>query len=100
MSKQDDDKKEAVQKFKKFALWYTIISLPICLTIMFWPMAENVTIHGHIAHYLAIPLAFVSGLIFMGIIFFSSHCGGDEQPNYVEMMKRQEAAKQSRQKSQ
>lgn len=94
MEKQTDKKAEkavAKAKFKRFAIWYSLISLPICLTIMFWPMADNVTIHGHIAHYLAIPLAFISGLIFMGIIFFSSHGGADNQPNYVEMMERQKA---------
>ena len=80
---------DAKAKFKKYALWYVIISAPICAAIMFWPMAENVTFHGKLAHYLAIPLAFLSGLIFMGIIFFSSHSGGDEQPNYVKMMEEQ-----------
>ena len=52
-------------------------------------MADNVTFHGKLAHYLAVPLAFFSGLGFMSIMFFSSHSGGDEQPNYVEMMERQ-----------
>ena len=99
MSSNDHDKQRAIKKFKRFAFWYIIVSLPICLAIMFWPMADNVTLHGHIAHYLAIPLAFISGLFFMGIIFFSSHGGGDEQPNFVEMMKRQEAERQSREEN-
>ncbi|MGB6229328.1 MAG: hypothetical protein WBF53_04280 [Litorimonas sp.] len=85
---QDRRRLEAKAKFKRYALWYILISAPICLTLMFWPMAENVTIHGKLAHYVAIPLAFLSGLFFMGVIFFSSHSGGDEQPNYVEMMAR------------
>lgn len=80
---------EAKAKFKRYAFLYVAISAPICALIMFWPMAENVTFHGKLAHYLAIPLAFLSGLVFMGVIFFSSHSGDDEQPNYVEMMKEQ-----------
>ncbi|MGB3456945.1 MAG: hypothetical protein WBG08_13845 [Litorimonas sp.] len=87
---------EARAKFKRYALWYLVIAAPVCLAIMFWPMADNVTIHGKLAHYLAIPLAFLSGLLFMGIIFFSSHSGGDEQPNYVEMMKEQERRERER----
>lgn len=79
----------AKAKFKRYALWYILVSIPICGLLMFWPMAENVTPHGKAAHYIAIPLAFLSGLFFMGIIFFSSHSGGDEQPNYVKMMEDQ-----------
>ncbi|WP_298915312.1 hypothetical protein [uncultured Algimonas sp.] len=86
-------RREAKAKFKRYALWYVAISLPICLLLMFWPMAENVTIHGKLAHYVAIPLAFLSGLFFMGVIFFSSHSGADEQPNYVKMMEEQERRK-------
>jgi len=60
---------------------------------MFWPMAENVSVHGKAAHYFAIPLAFILGLVFMSILFFSSNSGGDEQPNYVEMAERQDRKK-------
>ncbi|MEM9600812.1 MAG: hypothetical protein AAF926_07295 [Pseudomonadota bacterium] len=80
---------EAKVKFTRFMRWYLLISIPICAVLMFWPMADNVTIHGKVAHYIAIPLAFLSGLFFMGIIFFSSHSGDDEQPNYVKMMEEQ-----------
>lgn len=85
---------EAKAKFKKFALYYTLVSIPVCLAIMFWPMADNVTIHGKAAHYMAIPLAFILGLIFMSIMFFSSNSGGDDQPNYVEMAERQKRQKE------
>ncbi|MEM7729803.1 MAG: hypothetical protein AAF311_11085 [Pseudomonadota bacterium] len=87
---------EARAKFKRYAFWYTLVSAPVCAAIMFWPMAENVSIHGKLAHYLAIPLAFISGLVFMGVIFFSSHSGGDEQPNYVKMMEEQERRERDR----
>ena len=99
MTQKDDhndaeQRAEAKSKFKRYALWYIVISAPICLTLMFWPMADNVTIYGKLAHYAAIPLAFLSGLIFMGIIFFSSHSGGDEMPNYVKMMEEQKEREQ------
>lgn len=87
---------EAKAKFKRYAFWYIVISAPICIALMFWPMAENVTIHGKLVHYAAIPLAFLSGLFFMGIIFFSSHSGDDEQPNYVKMMEEQKARERNR----
>jgi hypothetical protein len=86
-------RQEAMVKFRKFALYYTLVSVPVCLLIMFWPMADNVSIHGKAAHYLAIPLAFILGLVFISILFFSSNSGGDEQPNYVEMAERQDRKK-------
>lgn len=86
----------ATAKFKRYALWYVLICIPVCAVLMFWPMAENVTAHGKAAHYVAIPLAFLSGLFFMGIIFFSSHSGGDEQPNYVKMMEEQKRRERER----
>lgn len=88
-SDRDLKRQHAKTKLKKFVLYYTLVSLPVCLLIMFWPMADNVTAHGKTAHYLAIPLAFTLGLVFMSIMFFSSNSGSDEQPNYVEMAERQ-----------
>ena len=86
----DPKQKTARKKLKLYAFWYVLIAAPICAVLMFWPLADNVTIHGKIAHFIAIPLAFLSGLIFMGIIFFSADSGGDDQPNYVKMMEEQE----------
>lgn len=80
-------------KFRKFVFYYALIAVPICLVIMFWPMADNVTLHGKAAHYLAIPAAFIAGLFFMGITFFSSNSGDDEQPNFVKMVEKQEREK-------
>jgi ACR3 family arsenite efflux pump ArsB len=88
-SERDQKRQDAKAKFKKFVLYYALVAIPICLVIMFWPMADNVTGHGKAAHYIAIPLAFVLGLGFMSAMFFSSNSGGDEQPNYVEMAERQ-----------
>ena len=100
MNQESNDKKarrkDAKAKFKRYAIWYLVIATPICAALMFWPMADNVTIHGKIAHYIAIPLAFVSGLAFMGVIFFSSHAGNDEQPNYVKMMEEQKRRERDR----
>jgi len=90
---KSQQQQDAKAKFRKFVIYYALVSVPICLVIMFWPMADNVTVHGKLAHYLAIPLAFILGLVFMSILFFSSNSGGDEQPNYVEMAERQERRK-------
>lgn len=92
-SEKVQNRAAARAKFRKFVIYYALIAVPICLIIMFWPMADNVTLHGKAAHYLAIPAAFIAGLFFMGITFFSSNSGDDEQPNYVEMAERQEREK-------
>lgn len=88
-SSEDVQKRQdAITKFKRFVFYYALVSVPVCLIIVFWPLADNVSAHGKAAHYLAIPLAFILGLVFMSIMFFSSNSGGDEQPNYVEMAER------------
>lgn len=94
-SERAQQRQEAMTKFRKFVFYYVLVTIPICLIIMFWPMADNVTAHGKVAHYLAIPFAFILGLVFMSIMFFSSNSGGDDQPNYVEMAERQERKKRN-----
>jgi len=67
-----------------------IIAIPAAIYFIFFGFEEgnNVSRHGHIALTLGVLFAFLSSFLFMGIIFFSSRSGADEQPNYVEMVEK------------
>lgn len=80
---------------KRNAVIFLIISfaiaIPAAIYFIFFGFEEgnNVSRHGHIALTIGVLLAFLSAFLFMGIIFFSSRSGADEQPNYVEMAARE-----------
>ena len=67
-----------------------IIAIPAAIYFIFFGFEDgnNVSRHGHIALTLGVLFAFLSSFFFMGIIFFSSRSGADEQPNYVEMVEK------------
>ena len=66
------------------------IALPAAIYFIFFGLEDgnNVSRHGRIALTIGVIFAFLSSFLFMGIIFFSSRSGADEQPNYVELVKK------------
>ena len=67
------------------------IAIPAAVYFIFFGFEDgnNVSRHGHIALAIGVTFAFLSSFLFMGIIFFSSRSGADEQPNYVEIAARE-----------
>ena len=87
---------------KRNAIIFLIISfaiaIPAAIYFIFFGLEEgnNVSRHGHIALTIGVIFAFLSSFLFMGIIFFSSRSGADEQPNYVEMVEKMRQEKERR----
>lgn len=68
-----------------------MIAIPAAIYFIFFGFEDgnNVSRHGHIALTIGVIFAFLSAFLFMGIIFFSSRSGADDQPNYVKMAEEQ-----------
>lgn len=68
-----------------------LIALPLTLFMLFAMNGTFYTLSGHglIALAIAIVFSFLSAFFFMGMSFFSSRSGVDDQPNYVEMIEQQ-----------
>lgn len=86
---------------KKFALrvlaWSMIVVIPIAAYFIFHDLGdETVSWHGHFARFLGVIFALLSALLFMGIIFYSSRAGYDDQPNYRELVEKDRAKKQGK----
>lgn len=69
------------------------IAIPAAIYFIFFGLEDgnNVSRHGRIALTIGVIFAFLSSFLFMGIIFFSSRSGADEQPNYVDMVEKERA---------
>lgn len=85
---------------KKFALrvlaWSMIVVIPIGAYFIFHDLGDDaVSWHGHFARFLGVIFALFSALLFMGIIFYSSRAGYDDQPNYRELVEKDRAKKKS-----
>lgn len=89
------NKAQPVKDAKRNAIIFIVVSLiiaiPAAIYFIFFGLEDgnNVSRHGHIALTIGVIAAFLSAFLFMGIIFFSSRSGADEQPNYVEMVKKE-----------
>ena len=72
-----------------------VIAIPAAIYFIFFGFEDgnNVSRHGHIALTIGVIFAFLSSFLFMGIIFFSSRSGADDQPNYVELVEKDREAK-------
>lgn len=85
----------SVSSAKRNAIIFVIISfaiaIPAAIYFIFFGFEEgnNVSRHGHIALTIGVIFAFLSSFLFMGIIFFSSRSGADEQPNYVDLVEKE-----------
>lgn len=79
--------KDAKSNAFRFVALSLIIAIPAAIYFIFFGFEDgnNVSRHGHIALTIGVVLAFLSAFLFMGIIFFSSRGGYDEQPNYVAL---------------
>ncbi len=65
-----------------------MIAVPFSIYFIFFALDDghSVSGHGRVALGLAVILGFLSAFLFMGITFFSSRSGHDEQPNYREIV--------------
>lgn len=89
---QDNEKVKAAKRNAKLALIIcSLIAIPASIYFIFFGFkdGDNISGHGYAAHVIGVILAFLSAFIFMGITFFSSRSGHDEQPNYLELVKKQ-----------
>ncbi len=68
-----------------------LIVIPICIYLIFFAngIYYNLSGHGMIALSIAIIFSVLCAFFFMGLSFFSSRSGIDEQPNYREMVEKQ-----------
>jgi len=89
-----NDTSSKLSSAKRNAIVFLIISfaiaIPAAIYFIFFGLEDgnNVSRHGRIALTIGVIFAFLSSFLFMGIIFFSSRSGADEQPNYVELVKK------------
>jgi len=89
-----NDTPSKLSSAKRNAIVFLIISfaiaIPAAIYFIFFGLEDgnNVSRHGRIALTIGVIFAFLSSFLFMGIIFFSSRSGADEQPNYVELVKK------------
>ena len=82
---------EAKRSSKRVLYWSIAIALPASVYLIFFALSKegNISIHGYVAHAIAVILAFLSSFLFMGIMFFSARSGHDEQPNYRKIVEDQ-----------
>lgn len=82
---------------KKVFLISVLIALPLCIYLIFFANGTFYTLSGHgmIALSIAVIVTILSAFFFMGMSFFSSRSGIDEQPNYREIVERQRERDQS-----
>lgn len=80
--------REAKSNAKKVFLISVLIILPLCIYLIFFTKGVffNLTGHGMIALIIAIVFSVLSAFFFMGMSFFSSRSGVDDQPNYREIV--------------
>ena len=78
-----------------FLILSFIIAIPAAIYFIFFGLEDgnNVSRHGHIALTIGVIFAFLSSFLFMGIIFFSSRSGADEQTNYVALAEKEREKK-------
>lgn len=86
-----DHKDTAKSNAKVVFLISCLIALPLTVFMLFFMNGTFYTLSGHglIALAIAIVFSFLSAFFFMGMSFFSSRSGVDDQPNYVEIVERQ-----------
>jgi hypothetical protein len=90
--RHEDPKVSAAKSSAKRVLWISfLIVVPLTIYFVFFALDKdsNVEQHGYIAHALAVVVAFISASLFMGITFYSSRSGHDEQPNYRDIVEKQ-----------
>ncbi len=100
---QDTDKALAAkQNAKRVLLISLVIAIPAAIYFIFFGFkdGDNISQHGYTAHILGVILAFISAFVFMGITFYSSRSGHDEQPNYRELVEQQRTADTKRSQEQ
>ena len=70
-----------------------VIIIPVCIYLIFFAngIFYNLSGHGMVALVIAIVLSVLSAFFFMGMSFFSSRSGVDDQPNYREIVEKQRA---------
>ena len=80
-------KKNAVKVF----LISVLIIVPLCVYLIFFAKGVfyNLSGHGMAALIIAIVFSVLSAFFFMGMSFFSSRSGVDDQPNYREIVEAQ-----------
>lgn len=95
MTNSDDDNYNTIKSakanaWKVFAISVLII-LPICIYLIFFTNGHffNLGGHGMIALTIGIVFSALSAFFFMGMSFFSSRSGIDDQPNYREIVEKQ-----------
>lgn len=78
---------------KKVFLISVLIALPICIYLIFFANGTFFTLSGHgmTALIIAVVFSALSAFFFMGMSFFSSRSGIDDQPNYREIVEKQRA---------
>lgn len=93
MAKDTDKIKEAKHNAKRVVLISLIFVIPASIYFIFFDFSKdsNVNHHAYIAHGIGVVLAFLSAFLFMGITFFSSRGGYDDQPNYRELVEKHRA---------
>lgn len=93
MTDQNSKIKSAKRNALRVVLLSMIIVVPACIYFIFFDFGDhlNIGFHGYVAHILGVVLAFVSAFLFMGITFFSSRGGYDDQPNYRELVEKERA---------
>ena len=79
---------EAKTNAKRVILICLAIAIPASIYFIFFAFGDdhNVSGHGYTAHIIGVIAAFISAFFFMGITFFSSRGGHDEQPNYRKIV--------------
>ena len=88
---------DAKQNARRVFLICAAISAPIMLWFLYQTFtAGNLSGHGKFALILAVVFSLLTALLFMGIIFFSSRSGHDEQPNYREIVEAARGQKRPR----
>jgi O-antigen/teichoic acid export membrane protein len=88
----------AKKNAKRVFLICLLIAIPASIYFIFFAFGDdhNVSGHGYAAHIIGVILAFLSAFLFMGITFFSSRSGHDEQPNYRELVEQQKQSDKNR----
>lgn len=98
-TKQTDptDTDTAKSNAKAVFLISCLIALPLTIFMLFFMNGTFYTLSGHglIALAIAIVFSFLSAFFFMGMSFFSSRSGVDDQPNYVELAEKNLARKKT-----
>ncbi|WP_371397751.1 hypothetical protein [Fretibacter rubidus] len=98
MTKKADKINAAKRNAKRVVFISLIFVIPASIYFIFFDFSDDnvITRHGYIAHTIGVILAFLSAFLFMGITFFSSRGGYDDQPNYREIVEKHRAEEKAK----